>query len=311
MPLELKNISFTYSPHTPFRHTALKDISLLIENGEFIGIMGQTGCGKSTLIQIMAGLLQPQTGEVLLDGKNINGDSFSKKDLYEKIGIVFQYPEQQLFESTVKKDIAFGLKNSPISHAEKEAKIQDALQKMRLDYDKIAELSPLALSGGEKRRVAIAGILVKNTDFLILDEPTAGLDGKTRAEFLQMLQELNQNGTTIIMVSHDTDALAEYSQRIVLLENGTLAADTDTKNAFLQHDLLQRLQINDCGIQRIIAALKEKNIVLKEDNIAYAPFLEDLLIYLKKDASEKNFLTSGFDSDFPPHNYASKRRQEE
>lgn len=176
MSISLSHVSFTYSPGTVFEKLALYDINLTIEDGEYVGIMGQTGCGKSTLLQLMVGLEQPSEGKVFVDGKDINVREYNRKILRQKVGMVFQYPEVQLFETSVEKDVAFGLKHSGLSKTEIDENVRWAVEMLGLDFEKIRAISPFSLSGGEKRRVAIAGILATKPKILILDEPVAGLD---------------------------------------------------------------------------------------------------------------------------------------
>jgi len=232
---------------------ALKNISCTIESGDFVGIMGQTGCGKTTLIQLMAGLLTPTAGRILLDGNDINDKSYDRNVLRQSIGVVFQYPEQQLFATTVEKDVAFGLKygtpgfgsgsgsgsgsRSGLSFGfcsgEVDERVKWALETMGFDFDEVRKQSPMALSGGEKRRVAIAGVLAIQPKIIIFDEPIAGLDPYGRQNFLELVAKLNDNGTTIILISHNMDALAEYTKHLLVLEDGRLIMSGATRTVFL------------------------------------------------------------------------------
>ena len=207
MPITVTNLTCVYGAGTPFETTALRDVSVTVENGSFVGILGRTGCGKSTLIQIMAGLLTPTAGTVMLDGQDIHARRYDRSILRRKVGIVFQYPECQLFETTVEKDVAFGLKHSGLSAAEKQARVRWALETVGFSFEKVHDQPPMGLSGGEKRRVAIAGVLATKPEYLILDEPIAGLDPLGREAFLQLITELNRGGMTILMVSHNADCL--------------------------------------------------------------------------------------------------------
>ena len=232
MSIEIRSVCCTYGSGTPFETKALKNISLTIEKGEFVGIMGRTGCGKSTLIQAIAGLIPISGGQLLLDGEDINAKSYDRSVLRRKLGIVFQYPECQLFEQTVEKDVAFGLKHSGLSNNEVHDRVKWALSVCGFDYDKVCKLSPLGMSGGEKRRIAIAGVLAVKPEYLILDEPIAGLDPLGRAAFLKLVTGLNAEGMTIIMISHNADCIAEYARRIIVLDNGELAADGTPQELF-------------------------------------------------------------------------------
>ena len=203
----------------------LDQVSLQIGAGEFVGIVGCTGCGKTTLLKAMAGLLEVQNGEILLDGENIFSRRFDRTVLRRKVGMVFQYPEYQLFAQTVEKDVGFGLKYSRLSREEKQERVRWALEQMGFSYEEIKDQSPLSLSGGEKRRVAIAGVLATKPELLMLDEPLAGLDPMAREMFLEFLERLTGQGVTVLMVSHNLDALAQHAARIIGMKQGKIVMD--------------------------------------------------------------------------------------
>ena len=203
----------------------LDQVSLQVGAGEFVGIVGCTGCGKTTLLKAMAGLLEVQDGEILLDGENIFSRRFDRTVLRRKVGMVFQYPEYQLFAQTVEKDVGFGLKYSRLSREEKQERVRWALEQMGFSYEEIKDQSPLSLSGGEKRRVAIAGVLATKPELLMLDEPLAGLDPMAREAFLEFLEKLTGQGVTVLMVSHNLDALAEHAARIIGMKQGKIVMD--------------------------------------------------------------------------------------
>ena len=203
----------------------LDQVSLQVGAGEFVGIVGCTGCGKTTLLKAMAGLLEVQGGEILLDGENIFSRRFDRAVLRRKVGMVFQYPEYQLFAQTVEKDVGFGLKYSGLGRLEKQERIRWALEQMGFSYEEIKDQSPLSLSGGEKRRVAIAGVLATKPELLMLDEPLAGLDPMAREAFLEFLEKLTGQGVTVLMVSHNLDALAEHAARIIGMKQGKIVMD--------------------------------------------------------------------------------------
>ncbi len=232
MRITIENLSYTYNERTNERVDALKHISSTIDPGDFVGIMGPTGCGKTTLIQLIAGLLTPTGGHIYVEGKDINGKDYDRNVLRQSIGVVFQYPEQQLFETTVERDVAFGLKHSLLSPGQIDERAKWALETMGFDFEKIRKQSPLVLSGGEKRKVAIAGILAVKPKILIFDEPIAGLDPYGRQSFLELAAKLNDTGTTIIMISHNMDALAEYTKRLLVLEDGRLIDSGETRAIF-------------------------------------------------------------------------------
>ena len=203
----------------------LDQVSLQVGAGEFVGIVGCTGCGKTTLLKAMAGLLEVQDGEILLDGENIFSRRFDRAVLRRKVGMVFQYPEYQLFAQTVEKDVGFGLKYSRLSREEKQERVRWALEQMGFSYEEIKDQSPLSLSGGEKRRVAIAGVLATKPELLMLDEPLAGLDPMAREAFLEFLEKLTGQGVTVLMVSHNLDTLAEHAARIIGMKQGKIVMD--------------------------------------------------------------------------------------
>lgn len=238
MPVTLENLSYIYAKGTPFETAALQNIALTIEEGEFVGLMGRTGCGKSTLISLIAGLLVPASGRVLLDGKDINAPTYDRAELRQKVGVVFQYPEYQLFETTVERDVAFGLRRFGLSKDERQARVRRALETVGFDYQKVRALSPLGLSGGEKRRVAIAGVLAAEPKLLILDEPVAGLDPLGRERFLSLLDRLNAAGTTVLIISHNADALAEHARRILALDDGRLVLDRSAQAFYADTETL-------------------------------------------------------------------------
>lgn len=225
MSMEMQHVSYVYETGTSYEQTALHDINLKIEDGQLIGIIGHTGSGKSTLIQLLNGLIRASSGQVLFHGKNIYDPDFKMKELRGKVGLVFQYPEYQLFAQTVEKDVGFGLKYSRLSREEKQERVRWALEQMGFSYEEIKDQSPLSLSGGEKRRVAIAGVLATKPELLMLDEPLAGLDPMAREMFLEFLEGLTGQGVSVVMVSHNVDALAQHAARIIGMKQGKIVMD--------------------------------------------------------------------------------------
>lgn len=273
MSITLNHVSYIYHKGTSQEHRALSDISLQIEQGEFVGVMGHTGCGKTTLIQLMAGLLNPTEGQVLLDGRDIAAKDYPRAILPRKIGIVFQYPECQLFASTVEKDVAFGLKHSGLSREETAARVRWALELMQFSYEAVRFQSPLALSGGEKRRVAIAGVLAARPCVLIFDEPIAGLDPYGREAFLELAMSLCQSGTTILMVSHNADAIAEYAGRLLVLQHGRLAADDTPRRIFTDNGRRKQLGLTPSAPAQIAERLRLAGKNIPPDIVRYRELL--------------------------------------
>lgn len=255
--LVLDHISFEYSPDTVYAYPALKDVSLTIGRGEFVAIIGHTGSGKSTLIQQMNGLLQPTQGTVYYEGQDIYDKGFSRANLREKVGLVFQYPEYQLFAETVLKDVCFGPKNLGLPLLEVQQRAFQAIEAVGLT-DAVYDLSPFELSGGQKRRAAIAGILAMKPDYLILDEPVAGLDPAGRKELLEMLRGLNEQGMTIILVSHNMEDVAEYARRIIVMEQGRIALDGSVSEIFQNGDYLQEIGLDIPMVTRLMMRLNRE-----------------------------------------------------
>ncbi len=235
MSIEIKNVSFTYTPKTPFAQQALKKVNLTIEKGEFVAVIGQTGSGKSTLAEHIAGLLKPSQGQVCIDGVDVNEKSPKAKSARQKVGMVFQYPEEQLFAETVYEDIAFGPRNQGKTPEEVDGAVRRAMAVVSLDFDTFANRSPFQLSGGQMRRVAMAGIFAMETDYLILDEPSAGLDPQSRDNvFGQLMEIFNSRKIGVILITHSMEEAALYAQRILVMSGGELRLDGKTRDIFLK-----------------------------------------------------------------------------
>lgn len=259
MDINFKNVSFVYGEKTPFEKLALDNIDLTIKKGEFVGIIGHTGSGKSTLIQHFNGILKPTSGDVFIGDMNTKDKELAKSGLRYKIGLVFQYPEYQLFEETIEKDIAFGPKNMGLSEAEVTERVKEAMEIVGLDYEAKKDKSPFEISGGQKRRVAIAGILAMKPDILILDEPTAGLDPKGRDElFFQIKRLYEKNNITIVLISHSMEDVAKLVNRIIIMKNGHIHLDKSTKEAFSDVDDLKRVGLNVPQITELMDILRKK-----------------------------------------------------
>lgn len=262
--LELKNLSYVYGTGTPFEKTAVNNLSLSIEKGEFIGIMGHTGSGKSTLVQMLNGLMKPTSGQVLLDGENIWANPKDIRKIRFKVGMVFQYPEYQLFEETVAKDIAFGPTNMGKSGAELEKAVNDAARFTGLK-DELLEKSPFDLSGGEKRRAAIAGVIAMNPEVLVLDEPTAGLDPMGRDVLLsQIVQYHKERKNTVILVSHSMEDIARVADKIIVMNKSNLVMFDKTKEVFSKGRELEKIGLRVPQITKIMLELREKGFNVPE-----------------------------------------------
>lgn len=262
--LELKNLSYVYGTGTPFEKTAVNNVSLSIEKGEFIGIMGHTGSGKSTLVQMLNGLMKPTSGQVLLDGEDIWANPKDIRKVRFKVGMVFQYPEYQLFEETVAKDIAFGPTNMGKSGAELEKAVNDAARFTGLK-DELLEKSPFDLSGGEKRRAAIAGVIAMNPEVLVLDEPTAGLDPMGRDVLLsQIVQYHKERKNTVILVSHSMEDIARVADKIIVMNKSNLVMFDKTKEVFSKGRELEKIGLRVPQITKIMLDLREKGFNVPE-----------------------------------------------
>lgn len=277
MPITLEHVSYTYAAGTAYAAGALEDVSLTVPDGAFVGIMGKTGCGKSTLIQLMAGLLTPTCGRVLVDGLDINEKAYDRKLLRRRVGVVFQHPEHQLFETTVERDVAFGLKHCGLSREETRQAVKEALEAVGFDYDAVRDQSPLSFSGGEKRRIAIAGVLAVKPGILILDEPVAGLDPLGRAAFLALLDKLNEQGTTILMISHNADAIAEHADHVLVLEKGRVLLWGEASEVLCRRQLLQEHGIGISQAAQIAVLMEEKGLPMEQGTVRYGDLLRQMI----------------------------------
>ncbi len=278
MSIEVSHLTHCYSEGSALRTVALNDVSFRIDEGEFIGIIGHTGSGKSTLVQHLNGLLKPTSGQVLIDGEDLNGEHVNRRALRQRIGLVFQYPEYQLFEETVAKDIAFGPKNQGLSAAEIDERVRYAMDCVHLDYQKYAERSPFELSGGQMRRVAIAGVLAMKPSVLILDEPTAGLDPRGRDRILGMLEDLHaRENVTILMVSHSMDDMARLASRLIVMSDGKVVADGTPREIFMQEEMMTSIGLDIPEAARLCARLRAKGYDLPADLFRPEQLKEQLL----------------------------------
>lgn len=277
MSIELKNVSYLYSPGTAYEMRALENINLTIPENQFIGMIGHTGSGKSTLIQLCNGLLKPTAGKVLYNGEDIWSEGFSRKNLRSQVGLAFQYPEYQLFETDVLKDVCFGPKNQGMNEREARAQAEKALEQSGVPKELFAK-SPFELSGGQKKRVAIAGVLAMNPRFLILDEPAAGLDPRGRQEIFSQIAALRQaRGITIVLVSHSMEDIAQYAQRIVVLNGGRIAFDGAPRQVFSHTKELEKMGLAAPEITYVMQELKKRGLPVDEGAITVEEAKDSIL----------------------------------
>lgn len=264
MSLKLDHVTYTYSPGTAYEIHALKDVSLEIPDGQFAGIIGHTGSGKSTLIQHFNALMKPTSGTITFNGEDIWADNYDRRNLRFHVGIVFQYPEHQLFEATVLEDVQFGPKNKGMSPEECRERAVKALQSVNVP-EELYEKSPFELSGGQKRRVAIAGVLAMDPDVLILDEPTAGLDPKGRDEILDQIESLHkERGISVILVSHSMEDVARYVERLIVMNHGVKAYDGTPREVFSHYRELEKISLAAPQMVYVMHALKERGLDVDE-----------------------------------------------
>ncbi len=263
MPIEVKNLTHIYMPNSPFESVALKDINLHIDDGEFIGIIGHTGSGKSTLVSHFNALEKSAPGHVFVNGQDLGAKETKLSEIRREVGLVFQYPEYQLFEETVGKDIAFGPENLKLDVDEVRRRVRSAMELVGLDSS-LRDASPFNLSGGQKRRVAIAGVLAMNPSILVLDEPAAGLDPAGRRSMLELIRGIHQSGVTVVMVSHSMDDVGKYCSRLYVLEHGRIAFEGTPSQVFRHGEELQKIGLDVPECARLAAELRKKGFDMPE-----------------------------------------------
>ena len=277
MPLILDHVNYVYSEGTAYQIQALKDINLEIKDGQFIGIIGHTGSGKSTLIQHLNGLVKATSGTITFNGQNIYEEGYNLRELRNHVGLVFQYPEHQLFETTILEDVCFGPKNQGLSKEEVTARATEALKNVGLSEDYYTQ-SPFDLSGGQKRRVAIAGVLAMKPDILILDEPTAGLDPAGRDEILDLIARMHKElGITVILVSHSMEDVAKYVERIIVMNHGEVKFDDTPREVFKHYKELEQIGLAAPQVTYLMHELKEKGLNVNTEATTVAEARESLL----------------------------------
>jgi energy-coupling factor transport system ATP-binding protein len=280
--IETKNVTYTYSPGTPYEKDAMADVSITVNKGDFIGVIGHTGSGKSTLVQHLNGLLRPTKGEVLFNGKDIWEQPKKIRDVRFQVGLVFQYPEHQLFEETCFKDIAFGPKNMGLNDAEIDMRVRRAASFVGLK-DELLEKSPFELSGGEKRRVAIAGVMAMQPQVLILDEPTAGLDPKGRDMILQQVRAYQQeNGSTVLLVSHSMEDIARVAKKVLVMNQGRVAMFAETAEVFSRAEELEAIGLSIPSITKVFMLLRKQGYAVGDNVYTVEQAMDRLLPLMKR-----------------------------
>ena len=277
----MEDLTHTYSAGTPFERNAVEHMNLTVMPGEFVGIIGHTGSGKSTLIQHLNGLLKPTSGHVYLDGKDIWAEPKKIRQVRFQVGLVFQYPEYQLFEETVYKDIAYGPTNMGLDKEEIDRRVREAAHFVGLD-DSLLEQSPFELSGGQKRRVAIAGVLAMNPSILVLDEPAAGLDPAGRRSMLELIRGIHQSGVTVVMVSHSMDDVGKYCDRLYVLDHGRIDCEGTPAEVFEHGDALKKIGLDVPECAKLAAILREKGFDIAPGTFRREDMCREILKNLKK-----------------------------
>ena len=284
MSIKIENLTHIYMPKTPFEKKALDNVNLFIEDGEFLALIGHTGSGKSTLIQHLNGLLEPSSGRILVDNIDITNKETKLTDIRKKIGLVFQYPEYQLFEETIEKDIAFGPNNLGLNQEEVRTRVKRSMEMVGLDYETYKNVSPFDISGGQKRRVAIAGVIAMEPKVLILDEPTAGLDPKGRDDILEQIKILHEKyKMTIVLVSHSMEDVGKLAERIVVMNKGKIALMGKPAEIFKEVDTLENIGLAVPQVTYLMRALREKGFDVSDEIFTVEQGSKELLrVLLKK-----------------------------
>lgn len=286
MSIIIKNLNKIYDEGTPYETVALKDVNIEVKEGEFIGLIGHTGSGKSTLIQHLNGLVKPSSGEIVVNGYDISSSKSNLREVRKRVGLVFQYPEYQLFEETVAKDIAYGPTNLGLDEKEIDKRVRESMEAVGLNYDKVADKSPFELSGGQRRRVAIAGVIAMNPEVLILDEPTAGLDPMGREEILSEIKDLHEKKKiTVILVSHSMDDISKIAEKIVVMDKGRVKMYDHVHKIFSRGEELKEVGLDVPQITALMAKLKEKGYELKDNIFSIEDAKKEILrVFGGKDA---------------------------
>ncbi|MEA5096391.1 energy-coupling factor transporter ATPase [Sedimentibacter saalensis] len=278
MSIKAENIKYIYSEGTPFKTVALDDINLEIKEGDFLGVIGHTGSGKSTLIQLLNGLEKPSDGKIIVNDTVVGEDKKKLSKIRQTVGLVFQYPEYQLFEETVAKDVAFGPMNLNLSEEETEKRVKEALELVGFNYKSIKDESPFDLSGGQKRRVAIAGVLAMKPDYLILDEPTAGLDPAGRNEIFEQIKKLHKKANvTVVLVSHSMEDIAKLVNRVIVLYKGKIHMQGTPKEIYSQSEELKKIGLGVPQVAEIVNELRKRGFNIRPDILTVEEAKEEIL----------------------------------
>lgn len=288
MSIKIENLTHIYMPKTPFETVALDNINLELEEGKFYALIGHTGSGKSTLIQHLNGLLKPTSGKIFIDGIDITDKKTVMSEIRKRVGLVFQYPEYQLFEETIEKDIAFGPTNLGLSPEEVSKKVKRAMKIVGLDYEKYKDLSPFEISGGQKRRVAIAGVVAMEPKVLILDEPIAGLDPRGRDDILNQLRKLHEEyKLTVILVTHSMEDVADIAEEVIVMSDAKVIMKGTPREVFTKVDMLESVGLGAPQITYLMKKLKEKGFSVREDIFTVEEAKAEILRYLGKGGQKK------------------------
>ena len=283
MSIKIENLTYVYMPKTPFEKKALDNVNLEIEDGEFLAVIGHTGSGKSTLIQHLNGLLKPASGKIYVDGTDITDKDTKLVDIRKKVGLVFQYPEYQLFEETIAKDIAYGPSNLELNEDEILKRVKKSMEMVGLNYEEYKDISPFELSGGQKRRVAIAGVIAMEPKELILDEPTAGLDPAGRDDILEQIKLLHEKyNMTIILVSHSMEDVGKLAEKIIVMNDGHIELQGKPKEVFKEIDTLEKIGLAVPQVTYLMRELKKKGFNVSEDIFTVEKAKSELLNILLK-----------------------------
>lgn len=283
MIIKIDNLNYIYNENTPFEKRALDNINLEVDEGEFIGLIGHTGSGKSTLVQHLNALIKVQSGRILIDGIDISKKDIKLREIRQKVGLLFQYPEYQLFEETIYKDIAFGPKNLGLDEDEIHLRVVNAMEIVGLGFEELKDRSPFELSGGQKRRVAIAGVVAMKPDVLVLDEPTSGLDPHGRDEILEEICDLfKKGGITVILVSHNMEDIAKIVDRILVMDKGKIVMDGLPREIFEQSEYLENIGLGIPQITKFMQKYKEKGHDIRTDVLTVEEARDELIKYLRR-----------------------------